>query len=151
MQELIAVFFEEGQKFIYLHPVNSTCTFVSLNLLTIRAIVIQYIVIPTRDPINLEQRQQNQQVRRIRAARFPVKKSLDDFDFKQLLHVEEALIWQLATGEFIDKHENIIAIGNPGTGKTHLLIGLGIRPSPNHRQNCCFTNCQYAMNGAVLP
>jgi DNA replication protein DnaC len=75
----------------------------------------------------VEQRQQNQQVRRIRAARFPVKKSLYDFDFKQLLHVEEALIWQLATGEFIDKHENIIAIGNPGTGKTHLMIGLGIR------------------------
>ncbi|MGB4503402.1 MAG: IS21-like element helper ATPase IstB [Syntrophaceticus sp.] len=75
----------------------------------------------------VEQRQQNQQIRRIRAARFPVKKSLDDFDFKQLLHVEEALIWQLATGEFIDKHENIIAIGNPGTGKSHLMIGLGIR------------------------
>jgi DNA replication protein DnaC len=56
-----------------------------------------------------------------------VKKSLDDFDFKHLLHVEEALIWQLATGEFIDKHENIIAIGNPGTGKSHLLTGLGIR------------------------
>jgi DNA replication protein DnaC len=75
----------------------------------------------------IEQRQQNQQVRRIRAAHFPVKKSLDDFDFKQLEHVEEALIWQLATGEFIDKHENIIAIGNPGTGKSHLVIGLGIR------------------------
>jgi DNA replication protein DnaC len=75
----------------------------------------------------LEQRQANQQIRRIRAARFPVKKSLDDFDFRMLLHVEEALIWQLATGEFIDKHENIIAIGNPGTGKSHLMIGLGIR------------------------
>jgi DNA replication protein DnaC len=75
----------------------------------------------------IEQRQQNQQVRRIRAAHFPMKKSLDDFDFKNLAHVEEALIWQLATGEFIDKHENIIAIGNPGTGKSHLMIGLGIR------------------------
>jgi DNA replication protein DnaC len=75
----------------------------------------------------IDQRQQNQQVRRIRAARFPVKKSLDDFEFKYLVNVEEALIWQLATGEFIDRHENIIAIGNPGTGKSHLMTGLGIR------------------------
>ena len=75
----------------------------------------------------VEQRQLNQQVRRMRAARFPLKKSLDDFDFKNLPHVEEAVVWQLATGEFIDRHENIIMIGNPGTGKTHLAIGLGIR------------------------
>jgi len=75
----------------------------------------------------VEQRQLNQQVRRMRAARFPLKKSLDDFDFKNLPHVEEAVIWQLATGEFIDRHENIIMNGNPGTGKTHLAIGLGIR------------------------
>lgn len=75
----------------------------------------------------IEQRQQNQQLRRIRAARFPVKKSLDDFEFKNLVNVEEALIWQLATGEFVDRHENIIMIGNPGTGKTHLAIGLGAR------------------------
>ena len=68
----------------------------------------------------VEQRQLNQQVRRMRAARFPLKKSLDDFDFKNLPHVEEAVVWQLATGEFIDRLENIIMIGNPGTGKTHL-------------------------------
>ncbi len=75
----------------------------------------------------IEQRQQNQQRRRIRAARFPMQKSLDDFEFKNLTHVEEALIWQLASGEFVDRHENIIMIGNPGTGKTHLAIGLGAR------------------------
>ena len=75
----------------------------------------------------VNQRQLNQQVRRMRAARFPLKKSLDDFDFNNLPNVEEAVVWQLATGEFIDRHENIIMIGNPGTGKTHLTIGLGIR------------------------
>jgi DNA replication protein DnaC len=75
----------------------------------------------------INQRQQNQQARRIRAAHFPVRKSLDDFQFKHLPNVEEALVWQLATGEFVDKHENIIMIGNPGTGKTMLAIGLGIR------------------------
>jgi DNA replication protein DnaC len=75
----------------------------------------------------VNQRQLNQQVRRMRAARFPLKKSLDDFDFKNLSNVEEAVVWQLATGEFVDRHENIIMIGNPGTGKTHLSIGLGTR------------------------
>jgi DNA replication protein DnaC len=75
----------------------------------------------------LEQRQQNQQARRIRAAHFPLKKSLDNFEFQHLPNVEEALVWQLATGEFVDRHENIIMIGNPGTGKTMLAIGLGIR------------------------
>jgi DNA replication protein DnaC len=75
----------------------------------------------------IEQRQQNQQIRRIRAAHFPIQKSLDNFEFKHLPNVEEALIWQLASGEFVDRHENIIMIGNPGTGKTHLATGLGTR------------------------
>ena len=41
--------------------------------------------------------------------------------------MEDALIWQLATGEFVKRRENVIMIGNPGTGKTHLAIGLGRR------------------------
>ena len=45
----------------------------------------------------IEQRQQNQQARRIRAAHFPIKKSLDDFKFDHLPNVAETLIWQLAT------------------------------------------------------
>lgn len=72
-------------------------------------------------------RQENQLKRRIKAAGFPLMKSLDEFDFKVLEHVEEALIWQLATGDFVAKRENVIMIGNPGTGKTHLAIGLGTR------------------------
>jgi DNA replication protein DnaC len=87
----------------------------------------------------VEQRQLNQQARRMRAARFPLKKSLDDFDFKNLPHVEEAVVWQLATGEFIDRHENIIMIGNPGTGKTHLAIGLGIRLCKQKYKVCFYT------------
>lgn len=72
-------------------------------------------------------RQENQLKRRIKAAGFPLMKSLDEFDFKALEHVEEALIWQLATGDFVAKQENVIMIGNPGTGKTHLTIGLDTR------------------------
>lgn len=72
-------------------------------------------------------RQENQLKRRIKAAGFPLAKSLDEFDFKALEHVEEALVWQLATGDFVANRENVIMIGNPGTGKTHLAIGLGMR------------------------
>ena len=75
----------------------------------------------------VRQREENQQRRRIAKAGFPLAKSLDTFDFRRLAHVEEALIWQLASGEFVEKKENIILIGNPGTGKTHLAIGLGRR------------------------
>jgi len=72
-------------------------------------------------------RKESQIARRIKAARFPLQKTLDEFDFKTLPHVEEALVWQLATGEFIERRENITMIGNPGTGKTHLSIALGMK------------------------
>lgn len=75
----------------------------------------------------ISQRQENQLKRRIRLARFPLHKSLDEFKFNNLPNVKEAAVWELATGEFVKKRENIIMIGNPGTGKTHLAIGLGRR------------------------
>ncbi len=74
----------------------------------------------------VEKRQQNQLKWRIKAAGFPVIKTLDTFETGHLMHVEPATIWQLATGEYIKRRENIIMVGNPGTGKTHLSIGLGI-------------------------
>lgn len=75
----------------------------------------------------LNQRAENQQNRRIKAAHFPLAKTLDNFNFKNVPNVEEALVWQLATGDFVEKRENIILMGNPGTGKTHICIGLGRR------------------------
>ncbi|MBO8158452.1 IS21-like element helper ATPase IstB [Thermosyntropha sp.] len=75
----------------------------------------------------LKQREENQRKRRIHQAHFALDKSLDMFDFDLLPNVEEAYIWQLANGEFVERKENIILIGNPGSGKTHLAIGLGRR------------------------
>lgn len=72
-------------------------------------------------------RQENQLKRRIKVAGFPLAKSLDEFDFKALEHVEKALVWQLVIDDFVANQENVIIIGNPGTGKTHLAIGLGMR------------------------
>ena len=75
----------------------------------------------------IQQREENQQKRRVKQAHFPLEKCLDSFEWKHLVHVEAALIWQLATGEFVKRKENVMMIGNPGTGKTHLAIGLGRR------------------------
>lgn len=71
-------------------------------------------------------RRENQITRLIKRARFPLKKTLDEFKFEHLPYLEEALVSQLATGSFIEKRENIVMIGNPGTGKTHLSIALGL-------------------------
>lgn len=75
----------------------------------------------------LNQREENQRQRRVQQAHFTLDKSLDMFDFNRLAKIEEAYVWQLATGEFVERQENIILIGNPGTGKTHIAIGLGRR------------------------
>ena len=64
--------------------------------------------------------------RRIKAARFPALKSLDTFDFGAIPSVNRQLVTQLARCEYIERRENIIAIGNSGTGKTHIALGLGL-------------------------
>ena len=64
--------------------------------------------------------------RRIKAARFPATKSLDTFDFLAMPSVNKHLVMQLARCEYIDRRENVIAVGNSGTGKTHVALGLGL-------------------------
>ena len=64
--------------------------------------------------------------RRIKAARFPALKSLDTFDFSAIPSVNRQLVTQLARCEYIDRRENLIAVGNSGTGKTHVALGLGL-------------------------
>ena len=62
---------------------------------------------------------------RISAARFPATKSLGTFDFLTIPSVNEPLVMQLARCEYIERRENVIAIGNSGTGKTDVALGLG--------------------------
>ena len=58
--------------------------------------------------------------RRIKDANFPVIKTIDTYDFSAQPSINEALIRELLRGEYLDKRENVLLIGNPGTGKTHL-------------------------------
>jgi DNA replication protein DnaC len=75
----------------------------------------------------LTQRQEAGQRRRIKKAGFPMLKTLDEFDYSRLEHVSQALIWELAACDFIKNRQNIVMIGNPGSGKSHLSIGLGMK------------------------
>jgi DNA replication protein DnaC len=75
----------------------------------------------------INQREENRQRRNVRQARFPLEKTLDTLDLNRFEKVEAAVIWQLATGDFVKRRENVIMIGSPGTGKSHLSIGLGRR------------------------
>jgi DNA replication protein DnaC len=62
--------------------------------------------------------------RRIKDANFPVVKTIDTFDFDEQPSINEQLVRELLRGEYIDKKENILFIGNSGTGKTHLACAL---------------------------
>ena len=64
--------------------------------------------------------------RRIRAARFPAVKSLDTFDFTAIPSLNKMLVLELARSEYILRRENVIALGNSGTGKTHVALALGL-------------------------
>lgn len=62
--------------------------------------------------------------RRIKAAKFPVIKTLDSFDFTAQPSINESLVRELMSGEYIQKKENVLLVGNSGTGKTHVASAL---------------------------
>lgn len=64
--------------------------------------------------------------RRIKAAKFPIVKSLDSFDFAAIPKLNKMQVLELARCEWIERRENVIALGPSGTGKTHVALGLGL-------------------------
>ena len=76
--------------------------------------------------LELIERERRMVERRIKEARFPAVKSLDSFDFLALPSLNKALVLELARSEYIARRENVIAVGNSGTGKTHIALGLGL-------------------------
>jgi DNA replication protein DnaC len=74
--------------------------------------------------LELLDRERRMVERRIHQARFPAVKSLDSFDFAALPSLNKML--ELARGEYVERRENVIALGPSGTGKTHVALGLGL-------------------------
>jgi len=76
--------------------------------------------------LELIERERRMVERRIKEAKFPAVKSLDSFDYLALPSLNKALVLELARSEYVARRENIIAVGNSGTGKTHIALGLGL-------------------------
>jgi len=75
----------------------------------------------------------------IQIAHFPIRRSLEDYDFDLQPSLDRRLIRELETGTFIAHAENILLLGPPGVGKTHLAIGLG-RKSIERGASCLFVS-----------
>ena len=76
--------------------------------------------------LELIERERKASERRLKLARFPAHKLLDEFDFAARPSVNKPLLLQLLQGDYLDQRENIILVGPSGTGKTHLAISLGV-------------------------
>ena len=76
--------------------------------------------------LELLERERKAAERRLKAARFPTHKTLEGFDFAVRPSVNKVLLCELARCEYIERRENVLLVGNPGTGKTHLATALGM-------------------------
>jgi DNA replication protein DnaC len=76
--------------------------------------------------LELLDRERRATERRIKQARFPVVKSLDSFDFLAIPSLNKLLVLELMRGEFIERRECVLALGNSGTGKTHIALSIGL-------------------------
>ena len=78
----------------------------------------------------------------MKAARFPIHRDLAGFDF-DVSQVDKALIKKLADLSFTQDAQNVVLIGGPGTGKTHLATALGISGLPHHSMRVRFNSIQF--------
>jgi DNA replication protein DnaC len=78
-----------------------------------------------------EIREENQKQRRLKQASFPINKTLESYDFSLMPSLNRNRFLTLSKGDFVDKKENVILLGNSGTGKSHLMTGLGIEMVKN--------------------
>lgn len=74
----------------------------------------------------VDRRSRNRRQRRIKDAHFPLLKELADFDFAAIPQLSQQKVMELAQGDYLDQAESVLLVGNPGLGKTHIAIGLGV-------------------------
>ena len=109
-------------KALRLPTVGAECEKVAQRCASDNADHLTYLLQLTE--LELLDREKRAAERRTKAARFPTIKTLDTFDFTARPSVNKVMITELARGEFIDKRENVLFVGNPGTGKSHLATAL---------------------------
>lgn len=81
--------------------------------------------------LEVKTREENLKQRRLKQATFPVHKTLDAYDFSLMPSLNRNRFLTLGQGDFVEKKENIIFLGNSGTGKSHLATGIGIEMIQN--------------------
>lgn len=76
--------------------------------------------------LELIERERRSALKRLKAAQFPTHKTIENFDFSAQPSINKALVSELMRCGWLDERRNVLMIGNPGTGKTHLATALGI-------------------------
>jgi DNA replication protein DnaC len=76
--------------------------------------------------VELQMRAENRLKRKLKEARFPLLKTLEQFDYSHAQQLDKRLVHELEAGEYLRTHRNVILLGKSGTGKTHLATGLGV-------------------------
>lgn len=96
-----------------------------------------------------EVRRQNRIARRLRESKLPLEKNLETFELKRLPSKVAAHVHALVEGSFLDRTENVLAFGNPGSGKTHLLCAIG-QELVLHDRRVLFTACNLLVQDLLI-
>lgn len=99
--------------------------------------------------LEVEARQQNRVVRFLRESRLPLEKSWQGFDRKRLPRKVDMQLNTLVEGSFVDRNENVLAFGNPGSGKTHLLCAIG-QELIHRGHRVLFTTCSLLVQDLLV-
>ncbi len=96
----------------------------------------------------VEERERNTVARRIREAHFPKVKTLEEFEFSHVPCIPATLVRHLAEGGYLSRSEPVILLGEAGTGKTHLAVGLGVAAC-RQRRRVRFTTAAQLVNELI--
>ena len=99
--------------------------------------------------LECQNRQHNRIQRLLRQSKLPLEKTLDSFDRTRLPDRVATHLAILLEGDFLDRHENILAFGNPGSGKTHLLCAIG-QALIHQGRAICFAPCNLLVQELLI-
>lgn len=97
----------------------------------------------------VETRRQSRVARLLRESRLPLEKSLEAFNLKRLPRKVASQVSALVEGDFLDRRENVLCFGNPGSGKTHLLCAIG-QELVHRDRRVLFSTCELLVQELLL-